>query len=759
MEIKKIESVTNFGQFQDFKWDENNLKEFEKINFFYGWNYSGKTTLSRLFRCLELKKLHNDYPNASYKIKTNNGNLTEKNLNVDYPIRVFNEDFIEDNFDWNNENSEIEPVLILGKESKELEKQLKEKQKQKEQFEKDKNTKEEEKRRLEKDLDNLLQSKATEIRNILSITNPRDFDKNKLKEKIDEIRNNYQQNILSNDVVDKIKNFINSQKLNPINMQEIPRLDDKLKKYLDEVKEILTKTVSAQKIIEKLERDSRLSQWVREGIELHKNETTCQFCGNTLTTERIEELNKHFSEEFDTLINTIKQKENEISNHLNEIDKYSLPDKARFYSEFQNEYENLSSNFNQLKFNYIEIGKKLINELNKKKEKPFEQLIIDQSINDTIENELNELVKNIQEIINKHNNKTNSLEEEKQKAKEKLKLHYVAQFIQDEKYFDKKQEIENLNSEINKLNNEINKINNEITNIQNQIKASAIGARRLNELLNKFFNDDRLKIENTSNGKYKLYRNNQIAKNLSTGERNIISLVYFFAKLEETNFDLSQAVIFIDDPVSSLDSHHIHSVYAFLSEKIKNINQVLITTHNFDFFNLLKDMYRYDLRDQKGNFYLIKAMTNNQNRYSTIEKLPDLLLKFKSEYNYLFYILNKFNQSNDKNSFEQLYLLPNILRRFFEMYLFMRYPNGKKFKEKVNKFFGNNTSNEKVMALKIMDEYSHEENPEHSQRFPDIQELIKAINFVLDILKQKDKEHFDALEESIRQSNGGSSHA
>ena len=756
MEIKKIESVTNFGQFQDFKWDENNLKEFEKINFFYGWNYSGKTTLSRLFRCLELKKLHNDYPNASFKIEIDNGELTERNLNVDYPIRVFNEDFIEDNFDWNNENSEIEPVLILGKESKELEKTLKQKQSEKDNKEKQLKERESEKNGKERDLQSKLTNKASEIRNILSITNQREFDKSKLEDTINTIKDNFQEKVLSNEEVQTNQTILSSQKLDNVSF---PKINLKLTEFLDHVKTILEKKVSAQKIIDKLNQNPRLSQWVREGIELHKDETICQFCGNTLTTERIEELIKHFSKEFDALINTIKQKENEISNHLNEIDKYSLPDKARFYSEFQNEYENLSSNFNQLKLNYIESIKKLIGELNKKKEKPFEQLIIDQSINDTIEIELNELVKNIQEIINKHNKKTNSLEEEKQKAKEKLKLHYVAQYIQNENYFDKKQEIENLNSEINILNNEINKINNEITNIQNQIKASAIGARRLNELLNKFFNDDRLKIENTSNGKYKLYRNNQIAKNLSTGERNIISLVYFFAKLEETNFDLSQAVIFIDDPVSSLDSHHIHSVYAFLSEKIKNINQVLITTHNFDFFNLLKDMYRYDLRDQKGNFYLIKAMTNNQNRYSTIEKLPDLLLKFKSEYNYLFYILNKFNQSNDKNSFEQLYLLPNILRRFFEMYLFMRYPNGKKFKEKVNKFFGNNTSNEKVMALKIMDEYSHEENPEHSQRFPDIQELIKAINFVLDILKQKDKEHFDALEESIRQSNGGSSHA
>lgn len=72
------------------------------------------------------------------------------------------------------------------------------------------------------------------------------------------------------------------------------------------------------------------------------------------------------------------------------------------------------------------------------------------------------------------------------------------------------------------------------------------------------------------------------------------------------------------------------------------------------------------------------------------------------------------------------------------MYLFMKYPDGRKFKDKVNKFLTND-STEKKTVLKIMDEYSHEENIEHSLRFPDIQELITAIEFILNELKEKDK--------------------
>jgi len=746
MKVKKINKINSFGQFNNFKWPED-LPEFTTYNFFYGWNYSGKTTLSRIFRCFELKKLHSDYQEAEFEIQTDGGTFTEKNLNQNISIRVFNEDFIEENFDWNNENADIDPVLILGKESKELEEELKQKQKEKSDKENELKKINEDRKRKDKELQDKLTAKASEIRNILSITNSKEFDKNNLEKVINDIKDNFLEKVLSDKELQQLKNTINSQKFDHVSL---PKISLNLKNSLNDVKEILEKKVSAQKIIEKLNQNARLSNWVREGIELHKEETTCQFCGNKLTTERIAELNKHFSKEFDDFINLIKQKENEINNHFSEIDRYSLPDKARFYNEFQNEYEELAKNYNQLKLEYIENVKKLINELNKKKEKPFDELIIAQNINIKVENELIELLEKVQNLISKHNDKSNTLEEEKNQAKEKIKLHYVAIFIQDEQYFNKKQNIDSLDNDIKRIEGEIETLKSEISNIESKIKANAIGAQRLNELLNKFFNDDRLKIEKTSNGKYKLYRNNKIAKNLSTGERNIISLVYFFVKLEETNFDLSQAIIFIDDPVSSLDSNHIHSVYAFLNEKIKNINQVFITTHNFDFFNLLKDMYRYNLQNQNGNFYLIKAITNNQNRYSTLEKLPDILRKFKSEYNYLFYILKIFNDSKDKNSFDQLYLLPNILRRFFEMYLFSRYPDGKKFKEKANKFFENNISNEGVMALKIMDEYSHEENPEHSLRFPDITELEKSVKFVLNKISNKDKEHFDALVDSCK---------
>ncbi|MFT6213508.1 MAG: wobble nucleotide-excising tRNase, partial [Alphaproteobacteria bacterium] len=54
--VKTIKEIKNFGTYKDFNWNKSQIKELAGINIFYGRNYSGKTTLSRIFRAFELGK-------------------------------------------------------------------------------------------------------------------------------------------------------------------------------------------------------------------------------------------------------------------------------------------------------------------------------------------------------------------------------------------------------------------------------------------------------------------------------------------------------------------------------------------------------------------------------------------------------------------------------------------------------------------------------------------------------------------------------
>ncbi|GHT22055.1 hypothetical protein AGMMS49953_00200 [Endomicrobiia bacterium] len=108
----------------------------------------------------------------------------------------------------------------------------------------------------------------------------------------------------------------------------------------------------------------------------------------------------------------------------------------------------------------------------------------------------------------------------------------------------------------------IEKDKEEIGKIKAQLDESGKGAEKVNEYLKIFFEKDNIKIEPTEDKKFKLVRGTEIAKNLSEGEKTAISFAYFAAKLEEQNNNIADTIVYIDDPVSSLDSNHLFNIYS-----------------------------------------------------------------------------------------------------------------------------------------------------------------------------------------------------
>ena len=83
----------------------------------YGWNYAGKTTLSRVLRSVENQALHPDYASAEFAISTHNDPPVTINSLATHSlkIRVFNSDFVKDNLSWDGEA--FKPILLLGQQS------------------------------------------------------------------------------------------------------------------------------------------------------------------------------------------------------------------------------------------------------------------------------------------------------------------------------------------------------------------------------------------------------------------------------------------------------------------------------------------------------------------------------------------------------------------------------------------------------------------------------------------------------------------
>lgn len=129
--IEKLD-IANFGSFNGFRWDTDvrephgAVGRFKKLNILYGRNYSGKTTLSRIFRSFEVGQTPVRYENPSFQIKTANGQWTQAQLSLQgTPIRVYNRDFVEANLAFlRDDQGHIQPFAVLGAENKEVEQEI-----------------------------------------------------------------------------------------------------------------------------------------------------------------------------------------------------------------------------------------------------------------------------------------------------------------------------------------------------------------------------------------------------------------------------------------------------------------------------------------------------------------------------------------------------------------------------------------------------------------------------------------------------------
>ena len=128
--ITKISKLKDFGIFHDFTW-KTELSDFKRFNLIYGWNRSGKTTISRVFascekKCTYDKDKFKQYPeNGEFEIKTDDG-TTVKNTDVAMnilPVKIFSQDFIDDNISFDTSNL-CNPIIYVSEEDIESKKRL-----------------------------------------------------------------------------------------------------------------------------------------------------------------------------------------------------------------------------------------------------------------------------------------------------------------------------------------------------------------------------------------------------------------------------------------------------------------------------------------------------------------------------------------------------------------------------------------------------------------------------------------------------------
>lgn len=110
--IKRINKIKNLGVFQNYR-RSGDIRDFEEKNIIYGWNYSGKTTLSRLISYLDKDvEIEEDYKNAEFEVELSDGSKIDNNNRGSsfLQIKVFNSDFIRDNLHFDSSDKKMNGI-------------------------------------------------------------------------------------------------------------------------------------------------------------------------------------------------------------------------------------------------------------------------------------------------------------------------------------------------------------------------------------------------------------------------------------------------------------------------------------------------------------------------------------------------------------------------------------------------------------------------------------------------------------------------
>ncbi len=794
--------IASFGSFQGLDWKKTvrdsgkNVKAFQRLNILYGRNYSGKTTLSRIFRALETRKLPLNYVGSSFTVSGDKGLVTAAGLFThNYDVRVYNRDFVTDNLGFlvnQDIGGEIKTFAIVGEQNKEID-----------------------------DAINAIEAKLGSVEAKVGLrfdleAKRKERDRTKsahiaassgLDEKLrthaaDKIKKNreygsavYNIDHIRRDIASTKKsgftaltNEEQAGKLALLKQEALPDITGtltitlKLNSLTATAEPLLSKAITPTKAIEELLKDSALQLWVKQGMGHHREKRdTCAFCRQDLPHDIWQVLDEHFSKESGDLETALDTVLTSVNSEIGSIALHNSFTGAQFYAEERTTFEACSKALLDAMAVYKKDLEALKKALEARKSNLFQPVSLKAPAHDA--EEIRKHVAAINALIGTSNGKTSTLERDKTAARDALRLADVFTFADAISYDKELGRIATLKSDAGTADTaytdaekEIRLAEAEVQTLRAKQKDERKGAERVNSLLTNFFGHDGIKLEARDGEdkvtvKFEVTRNGKAAYNLSEGECSLIAFCYFMAKLDDPESKGKDLIIYIDDPISSLDGNHIFFMFSLIESLIAKpikkdgansyrYKQLFISTHNLDFLKYLK---RLSIPSKKIPTGEGKQRIASDHEYFMIERngassnillMPSYLRDYITEFHYLFHQIYKCkDQTAAADSHEPFFGFGNNLRKFLEAFLFFKFPyhddKNDSF-ERIKKFFGEEEDTAVALVNRLNNEFSHlEAVPDRSFKPIEIPEIAKVANYVLDKIYASDKVQYNALLKSI----------
>lgn len=774
MKITRLQKAKGYRIFRDFSWPSAGLPDFARFNVIYGWNGSGKTSLSNVFRLIQRCEalLDGQVEILVDQTRVSGADFASAALPA---VRTFNRDTVIRNV-FESVDQQFPPVFYLGEDSVEKQKQIEALKKElgghvdaESQWNRKKSD-------ASTAFDSFCAEEAKGIKNLLTVAGGGPFNNYNATN----FKSDVQRLASSSPLPDKLTDDQRQQCLATKDGKSMETVSEPSISFPDfadligRVQAMLERSVVLS-VISDLAENPSVAAWVNTGLNLHRGElasSKCRFCDQPLPEQRILQLEAHFNDEFKRFQSEVDRLISEIATAKNFAEALRAPPKEALYPNLRSEY---AKALNTLTQQAGVVGLSLdilLRALRAKRDEPFKRFDLFHFLTRCAADEepasgietffrvvmagsmgLTAIVgqtafEQLEAIIARHNKHTAGFQVEVKKARDELARDEVLKAIPG--WQKRARVVADAGGEATTAHSSAAKLKVQIAELELQVLQHRRPADELNQEVAAYLGRDELRFEVEQNG-YRIMRGDHPATHLSDGERTAIAFLYFLKSLKGTDFDLGTGIVVIDDPVSSLDANSLFSAFAFMKQRTTSAGQLFVLTHNFAFFRQVRNWY-YNLRgtDKKqARFYMLSADFVGGARTAKLDNLDPFLHQYESEYHYLFKQVYEEANKTAVSGLEAYYAMPNIARRLLEAFLAFKIPDkpGELFQklECVDYDVA-----KKTRILRFLHTYSHFDQvvePEHDLSV--LSETPAILREVLALIGTCDPGHYTSMEKLV----------
>ncbi len=415
------------------------------------------------------------------------------------------------------------------------------------------------------------------------------------------------------------------------------------------------------------------SKYLNDSKDILTNGGRCPLC--------FQQIDKTYGNNTLRIINSLFDEKIEIekskiqSSLLQTLD---TPDFNRYEGIIPHE---LISNLNKEIAEYNELCRKINDALQAKIDaiySPLSKIDVDIELR---KKSLKNAINSINNAIDKFNSDVRDKENNMDKARlVNLSIAYYECLNLVERYHSLKKEEKNSIDKINALENENKEAESKIAELNARKKNYSIALSEINKCLACIFSSNsrlRLQPSDDPSKYYVLSKGKRVkAKKLSTGERNAISLVYYYEQLKqncvEGEYFKNEGIYVIDDPISSFDYENKLGMLSFIKKILSEIktgnknSKIIVMTHEMEIASYI-DRIMADLNMSSESCCLELSGTGvkiiNSSKYTQYGTLMNCVFEYGE------------NPDPEKDIF-----IGNAIRRLLEAYSSFNY------KETMDKF-------------------------------------------------------------------------